>query len=96
MNFGRRHGEFGSAARALGRTPFERLRGKPTQTPLVEFGETVVFKLPTRSGEDRGKAEAKWERGVWLGVCAQSGEPIIGNAEGVQKARAGRRRDNIP
>ncbi len=39
----------------------------------------------------KGKFDARWKEGVWLGVRAESGESLIGTDEGVANARDFRR-----
>ena len=54
-----------------GRVPYQRLRGRKMHTELVEFGECVCYQ-PLKHLE-LGKAESRWESGVFLGFKLNSG-----------------------
>ena len=76
-----------------GRTPYERLKGKKMRTPIAEFGETVLYKVPDRGGDHQlGKVEARWGSGIWLGLRARSMEHLIGTEGGIRTARTIQRR----
>ena len=53
-----------------GKTPYERLRHRPYQGEVVEFGETVHSKDPDKLG----KLEDRWFIGAWLGKSLASDE----------------------
>ena len=72
-----------------GRTPFERWRGRKCKRPVCEFGETVLF-MPLK-GARGGKLDPKFEYGVFLGVIPETGETLVGTAQGVIKTRTLRR-----
>ena len=55
-----------------GRTPYERTRGRPFTTRLVEFGEFVKFKV--RNNGEPSNLEARWKHGVFIGMCMQTGQ----------------------
>ena len=52
-----------------GKTAYERVRGRPFGKRLTDFGEEVLYKLPSKGpGADaRGTLEPRWRRGCMLG-----------------------------
>ncbi|CAK0839054.1 unnamed protein product [Prorocentrum cordatum] len=70
---------------ADGKTPCERLRGKPYNGEIVEFGECVYHKSPL---SEVGKAGDRWHLGVWLGKSMRSDEHLVGTAKGVLLCRS--------
>ena len=73
-----------------GKTAYERLKGKPFQKELAEFGERVHYKLQRCKGKE-AKMEAKWGEGHFLGFWWRTGEAIIGTGDGIVKAATIRR-----
>ena len=73
-----------------GRNPYQRLRGKKTKQPLVEFGESMHFLTPDHGS--LGQMESKWRNGIYLGICMESSEMLVGTSEGVFKVRSIRRK----
>eukprot|EP00973_Karenia_brevis_P033346 4600183-Karenia_brevis.AAC.1 len=69
-----------------GKSAFERIRGRSIHQCIVAFSEHVHYK-PAKSVSIE-KAEARWEKGVWLGIIPESQEHIIGTKAGVIKCRA--------
>ena len=69
-----------------GMTPYQRVKGKEWQVALPAFGEAVDYKRHTRH-----KLEARWSRGVYLGVKPETTERIIGTPEGVLVVQSIRR-----
>ena len=67
-----------------GKTAMQRLKGRKTNVPWVEFGETVMFKLP-KVPNMPGDFQDRFESGIWLGCTVRSGEHLIGTAKGVHK-----------
>ena len=67
-----------------GKTAMQRLKGRKVSTPLAEFGETILFKLP-KVRTMPGDFENKFETGIWLGCTVRSGEHIVGTPRGVYK-----------
>ena len=67
-----------------GKTPFERLRGRPYQGQVAEFAEVVHFRDPGKA-VDMPKLDDRWNLGLWLGKSLAS--PIrerrttVGNQE---------------
>ena len=65
-----------------GRTALEKIKGRKVNTPLVPFGEVVLFKLP-KLPHMPGDFRDRFERGVWVGCLARSGEHLIATDKGV-------------
>ena len=74
-----------------GKTAFERCKGKKSKTLGLEFGEGLLWKRKP-SGGALGKLSCLWEDGIYLGVKSTTGEIIIGNNEGIWKARTVQRK----
>ena len=73
-----------------GFTPYRRWKGREFNKPVAEFGECVHYAPAFSAG--RNKFDVRWLDGVWLGIKLESGESIIGTAEGIVKARDFRRK----
>ena len=54
-----------------GKTPYERLRGRPYQGQAAEFAEVVHFRDPRRAA-DMPKLDDRWNLGLWLGKSLAS------------------------
>ena len=67
-----------------GRTAAQRINGRTPTQELYEFGEVVMAK-PTRA-KNREPAEtsldARWQRGVWLGVHDRTNERLVALQDG--------------
>ena len=74
-----------------GKTAYERLKGKPSNIPGVEFGETVMWKRRPVGGP-LGKLSIMWEEGVYLGIKGTTSEIIIGAGKGIYKTRSIKRK----
>ena len=74
-----------------GRTAYECNKNKKSKMMGLEFGEAVLWRRRP-VGDNLAKLAILWEHGVYLGVKATTGEIIVGNAEGVWRARTVRRR----
>ena len=61
-----------------------RIKGHKTHRPLVPFGEAVLFKIPN-TRHRVGDFEDRFEKGIWLGMTVQSGENVVGTANGVYR-----------
>ena len=48
-----------------GLTAIQRIRGRSSMTAKPRFGEKVLYKIPKTI--KRGKSEARWLYGVWIG-----------------------------
>ena len=59
-----------------GRTPYERVKGKPFKRELVPFGERVYWLPLTKAqrGQHMNKLENKWRIGHFLGIREGSDE----------------------
>ena len=68
-----------------GKTSYERFRGEDCVTPLVPFGETVMY-LPLKSVH-RNKGMPAKRTGIWFGVRERIEEVLIGTTRGVVKCR---------
>ena len=68
-----------------GKTANEKWKGKEFKRSTPETGETVHFLRAGTKGKEKG--EVRWEEGCFLGVRNESGEIIVGNEEGIVKAR---------
>ena len=69
-----------------GLTAIQRIRGKCRVAPRPRFGEKVLYKISKTV--KIGKAEPRWQHGVWLGSLETSDEHLLGTELGVIKARA--------
>ena len=78
---------------ADGRSPYHSVRGRPFTRRLLEFGETALYKLPTKGPryDERGKLEERWRRGVFLGFARQSNEYVLWDEDKVVKSRSHQR-----
>ncbi len=56
-------------------------RGRECTKRVVEFGERITHAQALSVGKH--KVDARWKEGVWLGIKAESGEPLIGTSDGV-------------
>ncbi len=65
-----------------GKTAMQKLKGRRVITPLLPFGEVVLFKLP-KVPNMPGDFQDRFETGIWLGSLIRSGEHLVGTADGV-------------
>ena len=63
----------------------QRLRKEDCVTPLVPFGETVMY-LPSQIVH-RNKGMPAKRTGVWLGISERTEEVLIGTKRGVVNCR---------
>lgn len=68
-----------------GLPPHERLHGEKCLTPLVPFGERVLY-LPFKTVR-RDKGDVAKRAGTWMGVISMTQEVIIGIEHGVIKCK---------
>ena len=74
---------------ADGRTAYQRNKGKPASSAIVEFGEKVFYKP---LGAARDQSDARFEFGHFIGLSETSNEVILATEDGnVVKARCIRR-----
>ena len=73
-----------------GKTPFQRVRGRPFLKRAVEFGERLLYKLPTTGPrrDEKGALQARWSRGIMLGYSRFSNEYLVWDGSAIIKARA--------
>ena len=72
-----------------GQTSYFRRWQRNNTAPICEFGETVLYMVPTPKNQP--KAEPRFFSGIWLGRDATTGESFIGTAGKVVRARTIRR-----
>ena len=72
-----------------GKSPYERIRGQQCRTPLVPFGELILF-LPMKTIH-RNKGDPAKLLGIWLGINERTEEVLVGTMEGVIKCRTNSR-----
>ncbi len=72
-----------------GLTAHRRWKVREFTRSVAEFGECVMY-LPAAS-VGKKKFNVRLMDGVWLGIKLESGESIVGTADGVVKARDFRR-----
>ena len=70
-----------------GKTPYERLRGRPCQGQVAEFAEVVDFRDPGKAA-DMPKLDDRWNLGLWLGKSLASDEHYVGTSAGVRRCRS--------
>ena len=70
-----------------GKTPYERLRGRPYQGQVAEFAEVVHFRDPGKAA-DMPKLDDRWSLGLWLGKSLASDEHYVGTSAGVRSCRS--------
>ena len=77
-----------------GKTAFQKMKGYNGILPIMQFGETVHFRLRTNAAEPHavGKFEDRYRNGVYLGYDLRSGESYVGTEEGVFRSGACKRR----
>ena len=68
-----------------GRTPYERVHKEDCVTPLVPFGEAIMY-LPLKTVHQNKGAPAR-KVGIWLGVSERIEETLVGTKNGVVKCR---------
>ena len=70
-----------------GKTPYERLRGRPYQGQVAEFAEVVHFRDPGKAA-DMPKLDDRWNLGLWLGKSLASDEHYVGISARVRRCRS--------
>ena len=66
----------------MGKTPCERLHGRPYQGQVAEFAEVVHFRAPGKAA-DMPKLNDRWNLGLWLGKSLASDEHHVGTSTGI-------------
>lgn len=64
-----------------GKSPYKRIRGSKCGTPLVPFGETILYLL--MKTVHRSKGEPAKLPDIWLGVNERTEEVLVGTNKGV-------------
>ena len=80
-----------SRIRENGRTAMQLIKGRRSNTELVPFGESVLFRIPHGKSKP-GKFEEQWEFGVYVGFVIRSGESLVATKDGVFRVTSIRRR----
>ena len=76
-----------------GLTAWHRARGRPFRQSILGFGESVMFKLPSKGkAAPGGNMEAKFQDGVLLGYHRRTNTYILGTADGICTSRSIQRR----
>ena len=71
-----------------GLTPYQRIRGKPFDKPICEFGECVMaLRLKVGTVTHPNKLDSRWFSGVFLGFHGLTNEFLIGTPNGIERAR---------
>ena len=70
-----------------GKTPYERLHGRPYQGQVAEFAEVVHFR-ESRKAADMPKLDDRWNLGLCLGKSLASDEHYVGTSAGVRRCRS--------
>ena len=68
-----------------GKTSYEIVTGREYSHPLCPFAWMVMARDP--AALDLGRAELRWEKGVWLGRTSTSAEHIIAMPAGIRRVR---------
>lgn len=68
-----------------GQTSYFRRWQRNNTAPICEFGETVLYMVPTPKNQP--KAEPRFFNGIWLSRDTTTGESFIGTAGKVVRAR---------
>ena len=71
--------------RPNGRTSYQMMKGRKSNSKMAEFCEVVHFRIP-KTPLMPGKFEDLWCEGVWLGFDMRSGEYMIGTNTGVSES----------
>ena len=75
-----------------GRTPYQRLRGKPWNTAGVEFGECIFYQPLVEESGKLAKLEDRYRDGIFLGYKDGSNEVYIGTEGGVTRSHSIKRK----
>ena len=70
-----------------GKTPLQRLHGRRDNTPILEFGEKILY-MPAKPARG-GKWEPRFHPGVFVGMLNSSSEAAVVTEQGLAiKTRA--------
>ena len=74
---------------STGRTPYEKLKGKKSSIPVVQFGEKVDFQRLFHSRDKVGrKLEPNFAYGIYVGIDDRNNQRICITEEGVEYTRS--------
>ena len=85
------------AIKANMKTAHEDAYGFSYTTPIVPFGEAVLFRMPSSvsgrrtQGQRALKGDFQWEKGIFLGKTNESDEYLVGTKYGVHTTRTVKR-----
>ena len=72
---------------SVGKTPLQRLHGRRDNTPILEFGEKILY-MPAKPARGR-KWEPRFHPGVFVGMLKSSSEAVVVTEQGLAiKTRA--------
>ena len=72
---------------STGKTPHERIRGRPGHRPIAHFREHILY-MPLKGAQSRRlKGEMKMEYGIWIGLKMRTDEVLVGTPRGNIRAR---------
>ena len=63
-----------------GKTPQRRLHGRRDKTPILEFGEKILY-MPAKPARG-GRWEPRFQRGVFVGMLNSSSEAVVVTEQG--------------
>ena len=63
-----------------GQTAFQRVTGVQCNRPVAEFGEHILWKIPSTNHSQ--KAKTSWREGTFLGVRDRTGEIFVADHDG--------------
>ena len=77
-----------------GLTAWNRVRGRNFHAPMANFGEQVLYKLPSKGplSDPDGNMGTRWKAAAYLGHCITSNTYVLGCADGITEARSIHRR----
>jgi hypothetical protein len=67
-----------------GKTAFEKSRGKAASVLGMEFGEKLMYKV--KHTDKNAKIEARWDKGILVGMRVRSGEFWVATVLGIRRA----------
>ena len=73
-----------------GKTAHQRVRGRPCVKRTVEFGESVLYKLPMKGpkADERATLDPRWAYGLMLGYARYTNEDYFWTGDKVAKTSA--------
>ena len=74
-----------------GKTPWERVRGRPFSQRILGFGEIVMYRIPTKAPQE-GNMGPRHLQGIFIGYHCTSNSYIIATDDGWVLSRSVTRR----